>query len=267
MLSTLSENKIDEITLGFLHKEASIASINLCSGMTGLKSASNTRKGIYYQAFFGLSIGLERLLKLLFLLNYRSQKERFPDNRELKKLGHKIHEIFEKISKEFTTIEGNQILQNDLIYSNILKFLENFADQSRYANLDYLSGKKTVNDPIVLWYQKIGREIINRHFKGINENLIKFAIKMDKITFVRSTDEEGHIISNMTDSMFKSKQGETIRKYSAVYVGDIIRYLIRILNEIESKFNPPLSLHEFFILFDQPRKFYLRKKIWNPYKL
>ena len=65
----MSKFNIDEETYQFLSKEASIASINLCSGLTGLRSATLTQKPSYYQAFFGLSIGLERLLKLLFMLN------------------------------------------------------------------------------------------------------------------------------------------------------------------------------------------------------
>jgi hypothetical protein len=51
-------------------REAGIAGHSISSGLTALRQVNYAQKGLYNQAFFGLSIGLERLLKLIALIDF-----------------------------------------------------------------------------------------------------------------------------------------------------------------------------------------------------
>lgn len=114
--------------------EGSLTAFALADGLDCLRKANVYEKGMYYKAFFSLSIGLERLLKLIIMYEYRIRNNgNFPDNKEIKTKGHNLYEMFNIVVPE--------ILENDL-YNNIIKFLSNFAKTTRYYNLDVLTGEE-----------------------------------------------------------------------------------------------------------------------------
>src|ERR1700761_7007855 len=62
------------------------------SGVTALGAANYANKrGEYYTAFFGLSVGLERLAKLIFVADYAiSNGGRMPSQEAVRKFGHNL---------------------------------------------------------------------------------------------------------------------------------------------------------------------------------
>ena len=74
-----------------LNREAELAKRVTCSGLSALRKASPARPGVYYDAFFGISIGLERLAKLVWLVDECiARGGSFPSDRDLRVLGHNI---------------------------------------------------------------------------------------------------------------------------------------------------------------------------------
>ena len=63
------ENFNEKEKLLFL--ESNLTLTSLADGLDCLRYASTYYKGLYYQAFFSLAIGIERLLKLIFINKYR----------------------------------------------------------------------------------------------------------------------------------------------------------------------------------------------------
>src|SRR6266566_5234084 len=59
------------------------------SSLRGLRQASSAEPGQFYSAFFNYAIGLERLLKVLLMLDHWHNGRKFPDNDQLKKYGGK----------------------------------------------------------------------------------------------------------------------------------------------------------------------------------
>lgn len=55
-----------------LANEAALTASLLGNGLNALRKAGIFNKGLYYQAFFSLSIGIERLLKMIIITRYRS---------------------------------------------------------------------------------------------------------------------------------------------------------------------------------------------------
>ena len=71
--------------------EGSLSGYAIGEGLECLRKANIYEKGMYYQAFFSLSIGIERLLKLIIIYEYRENHTgEFPDNNYIKNKGHKI---------------------------------------------------------------------------------------------------------------------------------------------------------------------------------
>ena len=114
--------------------EGSLTAFSLAEGLDCLRKANVYEKGLYYQAFFSLSIGIERLLKLIIIYDYRVKNNgKFPENKEIKTKGHDLHEMF--------NIVVPSILENN-IYNSTISFLSDFAKTTRYYNLDVLTGKE-----------------------------------------------------------------------------------------------------------------------------
>ena len=124
--------------------EGSLTAFSLAEGLDCLRKASVYEKGMYYQAFFSLSIGIERLLKLIIIYDHRAKNNgNFPENKEIKAKGHDLYEMFNVVVPN--------ILKNDL-YNSTINFLSDFAKTTRYYNLDVLTGKEIQKlNPLEEW--------------------------------------------------------------------------------------------------------------------
>ncbi|MFO6425760.1 hypothetical protein ACLBOM_02835 [Escherichia coli] len=93
-------------------------------------------KGSFYSSFFQLSIGIERFFKIIFILNHMIEiilKSQY--FRTLKKFSHNIAELHKNCSSyasHLPNLEWELNWQQNLI----LEMLSEFADASRYYNLD-----------------------------------------------------------------------------------------------------------------------------------
>lgn len=66
----------------FLLLEANLTLATIADGLDCLKDANGYQKGIFYQAFFSLSIGIERVLKLIIIDKHRIENQgRFSSNK------------------------------------------------------------------------------------------------------------------------------------------------------------------------------------------
>lgn len=106
-----------------LIREAGIAAELLASGVTALGKANYAQHGWYNQAFFNLSIGLERAAKLVIIVDYALDHTGiFPSNQELKNCGHDIKTLLDKADeisrrrragKEFAELPSTAIHQDN----------------------------------------------------------------------------------------------------------------------------------------------------------
>ena len=64
--------------------EATLAAEVVCAGVTTLRKASTPRSGLFELALFNLSIGFERICKLILLLDHYFAAGSFPNNDLLK---------------------------------------------------------------------------------------------------------------------------------------------------------------------------------------
>lgn len=134
-------------------REGQLAAEQLATGVTILGQANHAQKGLYSQAFFALSIGLERLAKLIVVADYAiTHGGRYPTNRELKGFGHDIVALLDKCEEISSRYRNGKIYAarpNTVIHQGIITGLSEFGVLSRYYNLDFLTGSAmTFPEPI-----------------------------------------------------------------------------------------------------------------------
>jgi hypothetical protein len=69
---------------------------SLTNGLTALRAASIHQKGTFYAAFFNLSIGLERLMKVVLVIDHMARNSMNPpSDRVLRQHGHDLVMLFD----------------------------------------------------------------------------------------------------------------------------------------------------------------------------
>lgn len=259
-----------------LMREAAISASSIAQGLTMIRKYDYSRNGFAYQGFFATTIGIERLLKLIYIYDYRIDNEnRFPGNIELRDFGHRIDKLY-SMALEVAQRRGHyhyfQKLEEDDLFKKVLLFLSDFASMTRYYNLDLITdGLKTdqkgLGDPLARWNSDINSEIVKRHYKPNAKNIELYkelGDKMSEFYLVNTTDESGKSINTPAQMLIESLKVEVKQKYSMFYLYSIARSLSYLFYRID--FNFPV-ISEYFEIFRYPNdKDVLNKKVWDIYK-
>jgi hypothetical protein len=142
-----------------LQQEGFLIRTLIAQGLTALRSANLNEKGQYYAAFFGLSIGLERLLKVIIILDYMARHELGPPTKgTLRKCGGKSGHDLLSLLETARAINSNSsphplaTIQPRSLEYEIVEHLNNFGEScGRYANLDALESGSVQSDPLSQW--------------------------------------------------------------------------------------------------------------------
>jgi hypothetical protein len=247
-----------------LMKETGLAATCIEQGLNALRKANFRNKKLYYQSFFLLGIGIERILKLIIIVKHIVVKNKLPENNELKEYGHNLNELFHKVTSELEPNEN--FLKQDELYFPILRFLSNFSNGSRYYNLDTLSGKNSGTDPLNEWH-KIQIYIKAKNCKiKLSKSEMKIINSLNNNVLFRFRDESDAAITTGTTYFVEGKLADQVQGYSVLYIYKIIDFLIQILIECSSKKRMLPEYREFFRLFQNPNMTDLivrRKKDWS----
>jgi hypothetical protein len=192
-------------------REAGIAASALYSGLNALRKANYAEPSLYDQAFFGISIGLERMMKLAILLHARANGSGYPSEKGFKQeYSHDLTKLFEKV-EEIRTQYAHRLrwdLPSREVSTKALRVLAEFAKITRYYNLDVLVGSAraaSLRDPVEAWYSDIVSWILQNRYsqrkrKG-DEEFAEFAhALLDDISSVIYTAEDGTQISTIRDA-------------------------------------------------------------------
>ncbi len=247
--------EITELQISLLLKEGHMASASIGQGLTALRKAHNGNKGAYYEGFLLITSGIERLMKLIFINEYRGKNGSFPNNDDLKKLGHKISDLYSEV---ITYIDGKEEIILDPIQKEIVTFLTDFAVGSRYYNLDILTNRKVkYSDPLVQW-SEIREKIKGKHIKSINNNET-IASMMENVVIIGLYSENNELINTPLDYLNSLDNNDILQGYSVYYIHGILQNLYSVLNYIESKYHLYPYLTEFFDFY--------RKGTFKNYKI
>lgn len=258
-----------------LRRECILVRGLLGSGITALGKATSDYLEGYYLAFFNLSIGVERLSKLVLIINSKIINNKFPSGKVMKRYNHNISILL----KEVFEIAKNHNLEllypnkENIISNEIISSLNHFADaqKGRYANIHALE-KNDSNvefEPIRQWSEGVDRLILDAHWqntprsKKSNNIATNIADKLSKSWFIMSVNESGDSLS-LKDIFKKTGSNKVLFKYRLYYTLLIIRSVSEIFNVLSRKnnFNEFSGLYEFFSGFCLDDPALLKYKRW-----
>ncbi|WP_221887388.1 hypothetical protein [Xanthomonas cerealis] len=146
-----------------LLQEAHLAKNSILSGFDLLLKAEfdADKDGYFYSAFFHLSIGIERILKLAVVVDHMIRNDlKAPTKRQLRAYGHDIESLlgicdalratYRPLAKQEKKLEVDE---------EIMGFLSRFAVSTRYFNLDEISKSdvgSTSKSPLYEWWGVCG---------------------------------------------------------------------------------------------------------------
>ncbi len=266
-------------TFLLLQQEGYLIRSSLLSGLHHLRNARVDTKGHFYTAFFQLSIGIERLLKTTFIVNFMSRNNlQLPTNGELRKFSHRITDLFDHLAATSGIAKPNPLLEivAGSIERDILGMLNEFATTSRYYNLDELANCSKASDPLAQWdliIKRILEEDVRDHDKNrisIRSEFLANAMK-DRVVVV-ATDLQRQQMTLM-DSIHNPQLHDRAARYAVLHMMNIIRPVVTQLDDICHKIHlgakadghshaPVPYMNEFFTFTYYDRSAILRKKKW-----
>lgn len=244
----------------FVEREAYLVRHLMESGVTSLKKSEFGIQslGEYYNAFFGLSISIERLTKLILAADHVYQHGEWPSEKYTKKYQHNLNELIKKVKH----IGNSRMLKNSLEYrypntritETIIENLTAFAISSgRYANFSIiLDHKKIENDPIQRWRNEVGVEILRSHYVGdVLEKKHSYQIfaLMDiygeQILHSIYSENCPEMVKIYVEEIFKY-QNKIIKKWQYRYTLVIIRWLVCLYVQISGMITHNTDIKYFY---------------------
>lgn len=260
-----------------LSREASLAAEQMGTGVTILAKANYAHDGHYPQAFFALSIGMERAAKLALLLDHAIRNEgRFPDNQQLRKYGHNLKNLLSDVDRINV---GKYRLPATPIHDAILDTLSEFATNiTRYYNLDFVtnaSGVLSREDPIAKWFRTVivpaydqcvsatKKAQIERNARLIEQMASQFMMVMHHA-------EDGSELNSVGPASQQTGVLEAAMPHVRLHVLQIVRFLGSVLSELGYRAHsagmedvPYLS--EYFAIFNNDDAMLKSRKTWSIY--
>lgn len=267
-----------------LGREAELAAEQLATGVTLLGRANHAQKGLYIQAFFALSIGFERLGKLILVADHAIRNNGiWLTDKELRGKGHDIAALLdacEPIAQLHVSDHEFGTRPDKLIHVTIVKVLSEFAQTTRYYNLTSLNHRAAQNmrEPIEAWWQDVGRLILQHHYTAAQQERDEhradiLGALMAGFSKVIHHDEAGNLIEDVQSLMRRAGATRIVQRYGRLYVMQLIRWLSAILAELsfkgayKYKIEALLGLDERFRIFGNEDKYLRSRKTWSIYRL
>jgi hypothetical protein len=265
-----------------LNREAQLAGQQISTGVTALGHATHAELGLYTEAFFGLSIGLERLAKLIVVTDHAIHNSgTFPTNDDLRKTGHDILLLVSRcdvLSREYRAGKEYSERPNDSIHQGIIETLSEFAKLSRYYNLDLLVQGKSAHllEPIQAWWQRVGEPILFRHYSNRQREKDKLEAEIGTALVSASSavihsNETGASINNIDELIRHGRATRVVQKYGCLYTLQVVRWMSFLISDLshvgayEKRIEPLLGIDEPFLMFRMDDKYLKTRLRWSIY--
>jgi hypothetical protein len=222
-----------------LADEAGIAAQHLGVGVTAFGRARPGQEAYYAQAFFALSVGLERSCKLILVIDRVRETGEFPPSGEIKAYGHDLSALMNAadVVAQRLGIDVDERLPDSKIHRGIVGTLSNFANNmNRYYNLDLVTGAKGVEDredPIAEWGRRVSAPVLRTNFSN------------------------------------RSHEFDSIRRWERMYVMQLGRFVSQTFFELDhcgSGRDDVPYFSDFFFLFLNSDSYFRNRKTWSIYK-
>lgn len=205
-------------------------------GLTCLRKANFATRGLYFQALSGVSLGLERFMKLCLMLDDYNQSGKYTSRKKLKDYGHDLNILF-------SLVTGRVDFPSDLheIHYKVMELLTEFAKSSRYSNIDFITNNHD-NDPMKYWFNEIDKRIYDELLNNRQRNIIDKKCEEYRdigeslpIFVAGYYDENRNPINSYGELNYLLKRSEMFAGYRVLLVIKIIECLCDILGSMASQ--------------------------------
>ncbi|OOE72070.1 hypothetical protein [Salinivibrio sp. ML290] len=260
-----------------LSQEGHLTKSSLLSGLDAIRRANidDYGRGFFYSGLFELSIGFERLMKIVIVLQHKLEnKNNNPTNKQLRLYGHNIIDLY----RRFCEIASKHDLQTEISdkQKKILDVLSIFGTGSRYYNLDQITDSSKHEDPLKMW-----SHVLSQHIWGLNANVRK-KLEENAFAYVDITGQadayyhgrningelmmvsEYHYLYHATEKANYQVVWSIVSMLEPFYglLYELCHKLHRLADALEHKQTVPF-MYEFFPFFLTPRSIVVRKKRWS----
>lgn len=256
----------------YLSQEGHLISSCLSIGLTNLRAANVHEKGRFYTGLFNLSIGLERLLKSIIIIEHMANNNlACPSKKQMKSYGHNIEDLYNSchtISQAHDPILPLNKLTD--LQQEMLSSLSDFAMGTRYFNLDSLSSGKNGVDPIEHWGDILMRIWQSDVTKRTQEKILSEAGMVTELV----QDKTLTIMSGMNkeplttfDALALPGVHNQSARYACLHIINVIYPLRGLVSDVSRQaysFGKPVfpQMHDFLEWLWDDRKHVLGKKRW-----
>lgn len=270
--------KYNQVFSAFL-KESTFTKELLCQGVTQIRKANYSSKGLYYQSFVLLSTGIERLCKLCLILeHYIKTQGSLPLYNEIRDYSHRISRLFnrcEEIRKEYNIKLYFAYRMDENVRQSIIDLLDDFSKTTgRYSNINILTGQEENSvDCIEKWFNEVDVPLLEKHVSNNKKRKIQdranyIGDMLNRFALVSFISESNTEISNAVEASRRTGEWEAVASYRQLYILQIIRYLVEVLEALGHKamaINPNDIPHfsEIFGLFYNENSYFRTRKTWD----
>jgi hypothetical protein len=257
-----------------LQQEGYLISSSLSTGLTELRAAHVHNKGAFYTALFNLSVGFERLLKSILIIDHMLDNGlAVPTKKQLQARGHNIADLYDECDRIGIKRQSHipNRAQLDAIDQELLLLLSDFARVTRYHNLDALSTSQSGADPLAKWGQLIiailGHDVPQMQKDKIfnQANVVATAIDDVSITLMHGLDQSPLTTAEALSLPGLHEQAVRFAVLRLVKILSPIRDLLAHVSHEAYGLGPVPAfpqMHEFLHWLWDDRQYVLRKKRW-----
>jgi len=281
----MSQTRPDPSTLPewkALHREASLVRQIIGTGVTALGRASyGSGFGEYYAAFFGLSVGVERLMKLILVADYAIENAgALPGQRTVHHYGHDLKKLCERADqiaiKHGLSLDFSK--PSDPICWAVIDCLDAFANaaKGRYANFEAIGNPNfdAANEPVNKWWSEVVELILDKHYRGraaergVQHYAENINTSIGNISSVLFLDENGRMMTDLQVASERSGHAREAQKYGRFYTLCVVRWLSDIFCELvhqatcQNGIDVLFGHDEFFYTYRAKDSFLLTRKLW-----
>ena len=264
-------------------QEGYLTRSSLLTGFNALRKANidETRKGLFYSAFFELSIGLERLLKLILVIDHMSKNDLRPmTDKELKrKYGHKIKSLYKSclmLNEEYGREAEFFFKEGDFEW-NIIHFFHEFALSARYYNLSKLTDDQSSSDPLSEWWSLISivisSDVSKRKMDRIQKESLAFCDNFAGNSFTVMRGLDGNLMTTL-DCIMLPRLVDASAPYMVWNVYQILKPFYFLISDVVSAAHvverengidlPHVPyMYEFFSFLLLERSDVIKKRKWD----
>jgi hypothetical protein len=265
-----------------LRRETSLVQQLIGSGATALGRANYADKaGEYYNAFFGLSVGIERLAKLVLVIDSAIQSNgQLPNQKMIKAYGHKLLKLMDEVDavRARHSLQVDHVRPTDSISKSVIDCLDAFADAKggRYANFQALGDPnfETEFEPIRKWWADVAGQILQKHYantekeRRVNANAELSHTLFSDFSSVLHFNEAGEVMQDIRTASARTGQTEVVQQFGRYYALLNVRWLACIHQAISDlacygrRLDAFFGHAEYLATYRVDDKFLKTRKIW-----